>query len=395
MNHCQTREGPLDPAQIARYSRHIILPDVGLEGQRKLTRSRLLVIGMGGLGSPAALYLGAAGIGTLGLADFDTIEEHNLQRQILHRTSRVGISKIESAMVELKDLNPGINLQPHREGVTIENAASLFQDYDLVVDGSDNFPTRYLVNDAAFFAGKPLIYGSIFQFEGQVSVFDTPAGGPCYRCLFPKMPAPGTVPNCEEAGVFGALCGVVGSMQAMEAIKHLLGLGETLKGRLLVTDALSMGFRTLNLKRDSHCPLCGDTPTIRQLEAENYEFECAAEVSQEPAGHDPATCPTEVTVEEASSILESEKPSLLLDVRESYEAEICSIAGSVNIPISQIPDRIDSLPKDRQILVHCHHGARSLQATNFLRSKGFESVSNVGGGIDAWAVKIDPTLRRY
>ena len=395
MNQRRERRRPLSAEQIARYSRHIILPDVGLEGQEKLFQAKVLVIGMGGLGSPVALYLGAAGIGTLGLADFDRIEEHNLQRQILHRTSQVGSPKIESALAELQDLNPAITLQTHPEGVTLENAHSLLLDYDLVVDGSDNFPTRYLVNDAAFFTAKPLVYGSIFQFEGQVSIFDTPSGGPCYRCLFPKMPTPGTVPNCEEAGVFGALCGVVGSIQAMEAIKHLLGLGEPMKGQLLVVDALSMNFRTLNLKRDLNCPLCGDHPTIHQLEAQNYEFECAVDSAEGAADNGPPVHPLEITVEEADSILRSRAHCLLVDVREPYEVEICSIAGSVNIPLGQIPERFESLPKDRPLLIHCHHGARSLQATQFLRSKGFEATSNIGGGIDAWARKIDPSLGRY
>lgn len=395
MNQKREKRSPLNPEEIARYSRHIILPNVGLKGQETLSHAKILVIGLGGLGSPVALYLGAAGIGTLGLADFDRIEGHNLQRQILHRTSRVGSSKIESAIAELRDLNPAVTLQTHSEGVTPENAHSLFLNYDLVVDGSDNFPTRYLVNDAAFFTNKPLVYGSIFQFEGQVSIFDTSEGGPCYRCLFPKMPAPGVVPNCEESGVFGALCGVVGSIQAMEAIKYLLGLGEAMRGRLLVTEALSMNFRTLNLKRDQDCPLCGDNPTILNLKAQNYEFECDVPNAKDAAGTDASTHPLEITVEEAHSILRSEAHCLLIDVREPYEVEICSIEGSVNIPLGQIPDRCESLPRDHTIFIHCHHGSRSLKATQFLRSKGFKFASNIMGGINAWAQKIDPSIRGY
>jgi adenylyltransferase/sulfurtransferase len=395
MNQNREKRKPLSPEEIARYSRHIILPNVGLKGQEILSHAKILVIGMGGLGSPVALYLGAAGIGTLGLADFDRIEEHNLQRQILHKTSRVGSSKTESAIAEIQDLNPAVTLQNHSEGVTIENAHSLFINYDLVVDGSDNFPTRYLVNDAAFFTKKPLVYGSIFQFEGQVSIFDTSEGGPCYRCLFPKMPAPGVVPNCEEAGVFGALCGVVGSIQAMEAIKYLLGLGEAMKGRLLVTEALSMNFRTLNLKRDPNCPLCGDNPTILNLKAQNYEFQCDVPNAEDTAGSNVATHPLEITVEEAHSILNSEVHCLLIDVREPYEVEICSIEGSINIPMGQIPERYESLPRNHPIFIHCHHGSRSFKATQFLRSKGFKFASNIGGGINAWAHKIDPSIRFY
>ena len=380
---------------MARFSRHIILPQVGKEGQRRLAAQSALVIGMGGLGSPAALYLVAAGVGRLGLADYDTIELHNLQRQILHRTERIGTSKLDSAIRELRSLNPHTVLRDYAEGISKENALEIFSDHDIIVDGSDNFPTRYLVNDAAYFAGKPLVYGSIFQFEGQVSLFDAIAGGPCYRCLYPRMPAPGTVPNCSEAGVFGALCGVIGSLQAMETIKHLMGIGETLAGRLLVLDALSMNLRDLQLKKDPACPLCGPNPAIRDLKAERYEFECETGTENLAETCADAECPIEISVEEARSLLESEQPTYLLDVREPFEREICLIEGSMNIPMRQVATALEALPRDQRMLVHCHHGARSMQVVNFLRSKGFKAASNVGGGIHAWADRIDPTMNRY
>ena len=385
----------LSPDQIARYSRHVMLPQVGLEGQKKLEAGSALVIGMGGLGSPVALYLAAAGVGTLGLADFDVIEEHNLQRQIIHRTDRVGTPKLDSALEELRNLNPHTTLREHREGVTIDNALNVFSKYDIIVDGSDNFPTRYLVNDAAYFAERPLVYGSIFQFEGQVSLFHSKAGGPCYRCLFPSMPALGTVPNCAEAGVLGALCGVIGSMQAMEAIKHLVAIGDSLMGRLLVIDALSMKLRELNLKRDPECPLCGQNPQIHSLEAENYNFDCEVDFEEATDEETVGDYPMEVSIEDAKALLDTNESAYLLDVREPFEVAICAIQGSVNIPMQQIAENIGALPRDGKILVHCHHGGRSLQVTKCLRAKGFEAVSNVAGGIDAWAVCIEPEMKRY
>ncbi len=385
----------LSPDQIARYSRHVILPQVGLEGQKKLEAGSALVVGMGGLGSPVALYLAAAGVGTLGLADFDDIEDHNLQRQIIHRTDRVGTPKLDSALEELRNLNPHTTLREHREGVTIDNALNVFSKYDIIVDGSDNFPTRYLVNDAAYFAERPLVYGSIFQFEGQVSLFHSKAGGPCYRCLFPSMPAPGTVPNCAEAGVFGALCGVIGSMQAMEAIKHLVAIGDSLMGRLLVIDALSMKLRDLNLKRAPECPLCGPNARIHSLEAENYEFDCEVESEEATDEETVGDYPMEVSIEDAKALLDTNESAYLLDVREPFEVAICAIQGSVNIPMQQIAENIGALPRDGNILVHCHHGGRSLHVTKYLRAKGFPAVSNVAGGIDAWAVRIEPGMKRY
>ncbi len=384
----------LSPEEIARYSRHLILPQVGLDGQKKLASARILLVGMGGLGSPASLYLTAAGVGTLGLAEMDRVEVHNLQRQIVHDTATVGKSKIESARARLQSLNPHVKLDEHSEGVTFDNALEVFSKYDLILDGSDNFPTRYLVNDAAFFAGKPLIYGSIFQFEGQVSLFDTKAGGSCYRCLFPHMPEEGAVPNCEEAGVFGALCGVVGSLQAMEAIKFLLGIGESLKNRLLVIESLAMQFRTLRLKKEKACPLCGENPSILKFEKENYEFSCRIDPSGPPQKEE-MRFPVEVGVEEARRWLDSEKPPYLLDIRESYEAAVCQIKGSAFVPMGEIPNSLDALPKDRPILVYCHHGQRSLRITQFLRFKGFDTATSMAGGIQAWAEKLEPDMARY
>ena len=385
----------LSPADLSRYSRHVLLDEVGVEGQRKLAAARVLVVGAGGLGSPAALYLAAAGVGTLGLADFDQVEEHNLQRQILHDTPAVGRPKVDSAAQRLAALNPGVQLRLHREGVTPANAIALFAGYDLIVDGADNFPTRYLNNDAAVLARRPLVYGSIFKFEGQVTVFDPAQGAPCYRCLFPAPPPPGIVPTCGEAGVFGALCGVIGSLQAMEAIKCLLGIGQSLRGRLLIYDALAQHFRLLNLKRDPGCPLCGREPRIRAIEAAAYDLSCAAP-APDASGGEPGSVPAEIPVEEARRLLGArEDRPILLDVREPYEVQICRIEGSEHVPMRSVPGRLDSLPRGRRILVLCHHGDRSRRVTEFLRARGFPAASNVQGGIAAWAERIDPSLRRY
>jgi len=388
----------LSPEEIARYSRHVILPQVGLEGQKKLAAGRVLLIGVGGLGSPASLYLAAAGVGTLGLAEMDKLETHNLQRQILHSTEMVGAPKIESARARLSGLNPHITIREHRQGVTIDNAFDLFSNYDLILDGSDNFPTRYLVNDAAFFTRKPLVYGSIFQFEGQLSLFHPQAGGPCYRCLFPHMPEPGSIPNCEEAGVFGALCGVVGSLQAMEAIKFLLGLEQNLMGRLLVIESLAMRFRTLRLKKEPACPLCGTHPTILKLSEENYEFSCRTEEGEMPPGgveNEDSGHPIEVGVEEAKKWLDSENPPYLIDVREPFETDVCQISGSHHIPMRDVPAAVEALPRDRSILIYCHHGQRSIMAARFLREKGFQKAASLAGGIHSWAELCEPQMTRY
>lgn len=390
----------LSPAELSRYHRQVILGDIGPEGQRSLKCARVLVIGLGGLGSPASLYLAAAGVGTLGLADFDTVELHNLHRQVAHRTATIGQPKVESAAAQLCDLNPHGHYRLHPEGVQPENAVALFSEYDLIVDGSDNFGTRYLVTDAAFLAGKPVVYGSIFQFEGQVSFFHPQAGGPCYRCLFPKPPTPGTVPNCEEAGVLGALCGIVGSLQAIEAIKFLTGAGENLIGRLLVVEARNMEFRTIRLKKDPDCPLCSTRPEITAIDAERYAFSCEP---TEPAPTmidarlpDLENLPFEIGVEQAKALLDHpDFPVTLLDVREDFEVEICSLPNSLHLPMRQVPESWEDLPRDRPLLVYCHHGGRSGRITRFLRDRGLQRAMNLAGGIDQWARRIDPSMRRY
>jgi sulfur-carrier protein adenylyltransferase/sulfurtransferase len=384
----------LSPAELARYSRHILLEQIGVAGQQKLAASRVLVIGAGGLGSPAALYLAAAGVGTLGIADFDQVEEHNLQRQLLHDTSSVGQTKVDSAMRRLQATNPFVTIVPHRTGVMVANAVALFSSYDVVIDGTDNFNSRYLDNDAAFFARRPLVYGSVFKFDGQLAVFDPANGGPCYRCLFPDPPAAGSVPGCGEAGVLGALCGVIGSLQALEAIKIITGIGETLRGRLLTYDALAQDFQTLRLPRNPDCPLCGHSPRIRELQARDY----AAASCDTPATSSlmPDEFPLEVSVAEVNQRRESNPDrTLIIDVREPYELEICRIDGAEHIPMRQIPERLDELARDKHLMILCHSGARSRRVTEFLRSRGLTAVSNIAGGIDAWAEQIDPEMRRY
>ena len=382
----------LSPAELARYSRHILLDPIGVEGQRKLAAARVLVIGAGGLGSPAALYLAAAGVGTLGIADFDRVEPHNLQRQLLHDDAAIGEAKVESAARRLRATNPFIRVVTHADGVTTANAVELFAGYDVIVDGTDNFGSRYLNNDAAFFARKPLVYGSVFKFEGQVSVFDPAHGGPCYRCLFPKPPAAGSVPSCGEAGVLGALCGVIGSLQALEAIKIITGIGEPLTGRLLTYDALAQTFRSIALAREPDCPLCGDTPTIPKIDSARY---CTIVCAPTPTMPD-TEFPLEISVTEAKRLLdESPCGVLLIDVREPYEVEIAGVKGAELIPMRQIPENAHSLPRDEHLLIMCHHGGRSLKVTEYLRAQGYTAVSNIAGGIDAWAEQIDPALRRY
>ncbi len=386
----------LSPAELARYSRHILLPGVGVDGQQRLAAAKVLVIGAGGLGSPAALYLAAAGIGTLGIADFDKVELHNLQRQIVHDTTAIGHPKVASASARLGALNPHIRVVAHAEGVTAANALALFSGYDVIVDGTDNFPTRYLNNDAAVLTRRPLVYGSIFQFEGQVSVFDPARGAPCYRCLFPTPPPAGSVPNCGEAGVLGALCGTIGSLQAMEAIKLLLGLGEPLHGRLVVFDSLGHRFRTLNVRRDPACPLCGTDPQIRELRPERYTFGCSPLPAAAPAAPvlSPEDLPAEIDVATARDLLAT-GTAALLDVREPYEHAICQVPGSRLVPMREVPGALGQLPRDRPLLVLCHHGARSQRVTQFLRANGFAHATNIRGGIDAWAAELDSSLQRY
>lgn len=380
----------LTDAERARYSRHLLLPQVGESGQEKLKDARVLLVGLGGLGSPCALYLAAAGVGTLGLADNDTVAVHNLQRQILHRDADTGRPKCDSGADTLRALNPGVRLVAHPQGLTPANARALIREYDLVVDGSDNFATRYLVNDAAVLECKPLVAASVFRFEGQLAVYDPASGGPCYRCLFPEPPAPGTAPACAEAGVFGALCGTLGSLQAMEVVKLITGAGRPLRGRLLMLDALDGTSRTLTLPRHPDCACCGTAPAWRDIDPVRYgESVCAArpDFMQNP--------PPEVSIEQSRDWLASAEPPVLIDVREADEVAICAIPGAVHIPMQSIPARLGDLPKDKTYLIHCHHGGRSLRVTRFLRDQGYAKVSNMKGGIDKWAVLVTPGMPRY
>ena len=375
----------LSHEEILRYSRHLILPDVGVEGQRKLKAARVLLIGAGGLGSPAALYLAAAGVGTLGIVDFDVVDKTNLQRQILHGTDTVGIPKLESARRRVQDLNPNVQVELFETRLTSANAFDIIREFDVVADGTDNFPTRYLVNDACVLLGKPNVYGSIFRFEGQASVFYAKEG-PCYRCLYAEPPPAGLVPSCAEGGVLGVLPGIIGSIQAMETIKFILGRGELLIGRLLLFDALRLKFRELKLERDPDCPVCGRNPTVTSL----IDYEAICGVGAEPV-YDGA----EVTALDLKQELEAGKPILLLDVREPHEYEIASIEGARLIPLGELPERLRELDDHAEIVTHCHHGARSLKALEILRAAGFSKVRSLKGGIDAWAVNVDPELPRY
>jgi len=367
-----------------RYSRHLIMPEVGAEGQRRLNEARVLCIGAGGLGSPIALYLAAGGVGTIGLVDFDAVDLSNLQRQILHGTKDVGRSKLESARDRLRDLNPEIDVELHETRFTSQNAVALVEPYDIVVDGCDNFPTRYLSSDVCVWARKPNIYGSVFRFEGQATVFAPHLGGPCYRCLFPDPPEPGTIPNCAEAGVLGVLPGMIGLVQAIEAIKLILGIGQSLVGRLLHFDALKMKFRELNLRRDPQCPVCGKNPSI--FEPIDYEMFCGARIDEE--------IPT-ISVRDLKRKIDAREPFRLLDVREIFEHEIARIDGAKLIPLREIGARAEELPREEQIIVHCHSGKRSAQAVRLLRERGFRNVYNLEGGIDAWSSEIDPAVPRY
>jgi adenylyltransferase/sulfurtransferase len=375
---------PLDPLELVRYARHLTLPEVGVEGQERLRAARVLLVGAGGLGSPAALYLAAAGVGALGIIDADRVDLTNLQRQVLHGTASVGIPKTQSAAARLTDLNPGVVVEQWPELLTSANALELFRRYDLVVDGSDNFPTRYLVNDAAVLIGRPYVYGSIFRFEGQVAVFAT-RGGPCYRCLFAEPPAPELIPNCAEAGVLGVLPGIIGSMQALEAMKLILGKGETLAGRLLLFDGLRMHTRELRVHRDPNCVVCGDAPTITA--PIDYQAFCGT-----VAGFDEEA---ELTPEALSAALVTSDPPQVVDVREPWEWEVARIAGSRLIPLSSLGDRLPELDPLREIVTVCHRGARSLTARQVLKGAGFGRVKSLAGGIDAWAARVDERLARY
>ncbi|HUX44363.1 MAG TPA: molybdopterin-synthase adenylyltransferase MoeB [Terracidiphilus sp.] len=380
----------LSTDELKRYSRHLILPEVGVEGQQRLKAARVLCVGAGGLGSPLALYLAAAGVGTLGLVDFDVVDASNLQRQILHSTNDVGRKKLDSAEEKLTALNPAVRVVKHETRLTSANALQILSDYDMVADGTDNFPTRYLVNDACVLLGKPNVYGSIFRFEGQASVFAT-KGGPCYRCLYPEPPPPGMVPNCAEGGVLGILPGLVGVIQATEVIKLILGKGETLVGRLLLVDALEMRFRELKLKRNAECPVCGDRPTVTALM--DYEQFCGLtpENKEEKATMNGVP---QVSVKQLKQRLDAGEQVQLLDVREAYEYQIANIGGTL-IPLNEVPQRLAELDREREVVVMCRSGARSQRVAEFLQQAGYAKVANLSGGILAWSAEIDATVPQY
>jgi len=376
--------------EILRYSRHLIIPEVGLSGQKKLKAAKVLMIGAGGLGSPLGLYLAAAGVGKIGIVDFDVVDLTNLQRQVLHSTDDVGRPKLDSARETLNGINPNVEIETYEERLSSENALRLFADYDVIVDGTDNFPTRYLVNDACVLLGKPNVYGSILRFDGQVSVFYAKRG-PCYRCLYPAPPPPGLVPSCAEGGVLGVLPAIIGSLQALEVIKLILDEGEPLIGRLVLFDALKFKFRELKLRKNPECPICGDNPTIHELI--DYEQFCGI-TPQKTETEEVIDNATEITVEQLKTRLDRGDDIFLLDVREPHEYEIVNI-GAYLIPLSTLPKRIDELDSSKEIVVHCKVGGRSAKAADFLRKNGFKSVKNLIGGIDAWAERIDQSLPRY
>ncbi|HZU41164.1 MAG TPA: molybdopterin-synthase adenylyltransferase MoeB [Terriglobales bacterium] len=377
----------LNNDEVLRYSRHLIMPEVGMEGQLKLKAARVLCIGAGGLGSPLALYLAAAGVGTIGIVDFDVVDYTNLQRQIIHSTADVGRKKLESAAEKLKAINPFLNIRPFETRLDSSNALELFRDFDMVVDGTDNFPTRYLVNDACVLTGKPNVYGSIFRFEGQASVFATKQG-PCYRCLYPEPPPPGLVPSCAEGGVLGILPGLVGIIQATEAIKLILGKGDPLIGRLLLVDALGMKFRELKLRKNPDCPVCGTHPTVTKLI--DYNQFCGIRGEEAPV----TTNVPAIEPEELKRRLDAGEDIFVLDVREPHEYQICNINGYL-LPLGDLPKRVNELDSSREIVAHCRSGVRSAKAVDFLRQAGFKKVKNLTGGILAWADKVDPKMPKY
>jgi sulfur-carrier protein adenylyltransferase/sulfurtransferase len=378
----------LSNEEVLRYSRHLIMPEVGMDGQLKLKQAKVLCIGTGGLGAPLGLYLAAAGVGRLGLVDFDKVDLTNLQRQILFSTTDVGQPKIEAAAARLRGLNPDIQIDRHETRLTSENALDLFGDYDIIVDGTDNFPTRYLVNDACILLGKPNVYGSIFRFEGQVSIFGC-SGGPCYRCLYPEPPPPGLVPSCAEGGVLGVLPGIVGALQAAEAIKLILAKGDPLVGRLLLFDALAMRFRELKLRKNPECPACGDHPSVTKL-IDYAEF-CGIRGEEAPARQ---TNVPEITPRELKARLDRGDDLFILDVREPHEYQICNLGGHL-IPLGDLPKRVSELDSSREIIAHCRSGKRSAEAAQFLQKAGFRKVLNLKGGILAWSDEVDSTVPKY
>lgn len=382
-----TRAVDLSHEEIRRYSRHLIMPEVGMTGQKKLKAASVLTVGAGGLGSPLAMYLAAAGVGRIGIVDFDVVDESNLQRQIIHGTSTLGKSKLESAKARMLDINPHIQVDSYEVPLTSENALDILRDYDVIVDGTDNFQTRYLVNDASVLLGKPNVYGSIFRFEGQASVFYAKEG-PCYRCLFPEPPPPGLVPSCAEGGVLGVLPGVIGTIQATEAVKLIIGQGEPLIGRLLLYDALEMSFQTLKLRKNPDCPICGENPTVTELI--DYDAFCGV------LPHDAETDDElEITVQELNSQLAQDgKDLVVIDVREPHEWEIVSLPFAELIPQGDLPAKLNELDTTKEYVLHCKSGARSLDATRLMKAAGFR-VKSLRGGVLAWAKKIDPSLPTY
>jgi len=384
----------LSAGELSRYARHLILPEVGIEGQRRLKASRVLCVGAGGLGSPLALYLAAAGVGTLGLVDFDVVDASNLQRQIIHSTRDIGRSKLDSAEEKLVALNPDIRIVKHECRLTSANALEILRDYDIVADGTDNFPTRYLVNDACVLLGKPNVYGSIFRFEGQASVFAA-RQGPCYRCLYPVPPPPGMVPSCAEGGVLGVLPGLIGVIQATEVIKLILGKGQPLIGRLLLVDAFAMSFRELKLRKDPACPVCGENPTVTRLIDYHQFCGLAPEIA--------STAPKEkilkngipqVTALELKQRIDAGESLYILDVREPWEYQIANLGGTL-IPVNEVARRMAEIDRERAVVVHCHSGVRSQRIAEFLQQAGYPNVANLAGGITAWANDVDPTMRKY
>ena len=383
----------LSPDELKRYSRHLIMPEVGMEGQKKLKAAKVLCVGSGGLGSPLTLYLAAAGVGTIGIVEFDVVDYSNLQRQILHDTSKVGTPKLKSAIERLNAINPEVKIVGYETRLTSDNAMDIIKEYDVIADGTDNFPTRYLVNDACVLLGKPNVYGSIFRFEGQASVFNARLG-PCYRCLYPEPPPPGLVPSCAEGGVLGILPGIIGVIQATETIKIILGKGETLAGRLLLFNALKMQFREMKLRKDDSCQICGKHPTITKLV--DYEAFCGmtrgetSQIEEKKVDNE-----KEISVGELKALRDKNPKLTILDVRNPEEYEICNIEGAILIPLGELPQRLGELNKTDLIVAHCHHGMRGLKALEILKKAGFQNVKNLTGGIDAWSAEIDPSVPRY
>jgi len=385
----EVAKATLSNEEVARYSRHLILPEVGMEGQLKLKAANVALIGAGGLGAPLGLYLAAAGIGRIGLVDFDVVDASNLQRQIIHGTKDIGRKKLDSAADRMLDINPNLNIDKFDTGLTSQNALDILKDYDVIVDGTDNFPTRYLVNDACVLLKKPNVYGSIFRFEGQATVFAY-EDGPCYRCLYPEPPPPGLVPSCAEGGVLGILPGLIGVVQATETVKIILGKGETLKNRLLLYDALNMRFRELKLRRDRNCPACGDRPTITKLI--DYQEFCGL---KQPATTPMTTTEGIISALDVKAKLDRGDQFILIDVREPHEFQICRIPGSKLIPLGDLAKRLSELDPNAEIVAHCKSGARSQKAVDFLKQSGFKNVRNMTGGILAWSDKVDPTVPKY